>query len=110
MRLFVSDRVEKIMKMMKWSEDEPIAYRMVTRAIQSAQKNVEEHNFEIRKNVLKYDDVMNRQREVIYGEREKILEGLDLKEEAADYVQKVVEKTLAQFVSMEVYPEEWHLD
>src|SRR5213076_770332 len=60
MRLFASERVAKIMNMMKWPEDEPIQARMVTRAIQTAQKNVEEQNFEIRKNVLKYDDVMNK--------------------------------------------------
>src|SRR5439155_24047943 len=65
---------------------------------------------EIRNKVLKYDDVKNRQREVIYGERQKILEGLDLKGEALDYVQKVVEKTVSQFVSKDIYPEEWDLE
>jgi len=110
MRLFASDRIAKIMERLKWPEDEPIAARMVTRAIESAQKNVEEHNFEIRKNVLKYDDVMNRQREVIYGERQKILEGLDLKEQALQYVEDVVDKTVSQFASKDIYPEEWDLD
>ena len=110
MRLFASDRIGKIMDRLKWPEEEPIAARMVTRAIETAQKNVEEQNFEIRKNVLKYDDVMNRQREVIYGERQKILEGRDLKDEALDYVGQVVGKTVGQFVSKEVFPEEWDLD
>jgi preprotein translocase subunit SecA len=110
MRLFASDRIAKIMERLKWPEDEPIAARMVTRAIESAQKNVEEHNFEIRKNVLKYDDVMNRQREVIYGERQKILEGRDLKGEAVEYVAQVVGHTVGQYVSKDVFPEEWDLD
>jgi preprotein translocase subunit SecA len=110
MRLFASDRIGRIMERLKWPEDEPITAKMVTRAIQTAQKNVEERNFEIRKNVLKYDEVMNTQRKVIYGERRKILEGRDLKEEAVEYVAAVVEKAISQFVSKEIYPEEWDLD
>jgi preprotein translocase subunit SecA len=110
MRLFASDRIGRIMERLKWPEDEPITAKMVTRAIQTAQKNVEEHNFEIRKNVLKYDEVMNTQRKVIYGERRKILEGRDLKEEATEYVAAVVDKTVSQFVTKEVYPEEWDLE
>jgi preprotein translocase subunit SecA len=110
MRLFASDRIGRIMDRLKWPEDEPIQARMVTRAIETAQKNVEEQNFEIRKNVLKYDDVMNKQREVIYGERQKILEGRDLSEEALEYVDDVVAKVAAQFISKEIYPEEWDLD
>jgi preprotein translocase subunit SecA len=110
MRLFASDRIGRIMDRLKWPEDEPIQARMVTRAIETAQKNVEEQNFEIRKNVLKYDDVMNKQREVIYGERQKILEGRDLSEEALEYVEVVLSKVVSQFVSKEVYAEEWDLD
>jgi preprotein translocase subunit SecA len=110
MRLFASDRIGRIMDRLKWPEDEPIQARMVTRAIETAQKNVEEQNFEIRKNVLKYDDVMNKQREVIYGERQKILEGRDLSDEALDYVEDVVGKVVSQFITKEIYPEEWDLD
>jgi preprotein translocase subunit SecA len=110
MRLFASDRIGKIMDRLKWPEDEPITAKMVSKAIETAQKNVEEHNFEIRKNVLKYDEVMNKQREVIYAERRKILEGRDLKEEALDWVAEVVNDTVAKFVSKEIYPEEWDLD
>jgi preprotein translocase subunit SecA len=110
MRLFASDRIGRIMDRMKWPEDEPIQARMVTRAIETAQKNVEEQNFEIRKNVLKYDDVMNKQREVIYGERQKILEGRDLSDEALEYVEMVISGAVSQFVSKDVYPEEWDLD
>ncbi len=110
MRLFASDRIARIMERLKWPEDEPITAKIVTRAIETAQKNVEEQNFTIRKNVLKYDEVMNKQREVIYAERRKILEGRDVKEEALDWVSDVVEGTVSQYVSNEIFPEEWDLD
>src|SRR6266498_2016100 len=110
MRLFAADRIGRIMERLKWPEDEPITAKMVSRAIETAQKNVEEQNFEIRKNVLKYDEVMNKQRGVIYAERRKILEGRDLKEEALDWVAEVVSDTVARFVTKEIYPEEWDLE
>jgi preprotein translocase subunit SecA len=110
MRLFASDRIGRIMERLKWPEDEPIQARMVSRAIESAQKNVEEQNFEIRKNVLKYDEVKNTQRGFVYGDRRKILEGRDLKEEALAYVENEVLEAVAQFVTKEIYPEEWNLD
>ena len=110
MRLFASDRIGRIMDRLKWPEDEPLQAKMVTRAIESAQKNVEEQNFEIRKNVLKYDEVMNTQRQVIYEERRKILEGRDLKDEALDMVTDVTLATVGQYVSKDIYPEEWDLE
>src|SRR5438045_6931717 len=110
MRLFASDRIGRIMERLKWPEDEPIQAKMVTRAIETAQKNVEEQNFEIRKNVLKYDEVMNTQRQVIYAERQKIPGGRARKEEALDWVAEVVNETVAKFVSKEIYPEEWDLE
>jgi len=110
MRLFASDRIGRIMDRLKWPEDEPIQARMVTRAIETAQKNVEEQNFEIRKNLLKYDDVMNTQRKVIYEERQKILEGRDLKDEALAMVVAVVAGVVGKFVTKDIYPEEWDLD
>jgi preprotein translocase subunit SecA len=110
MRLFASDRIGRIMDRLKWPDDEPIAAKMVSRAIETAQRNVEEQNFEIRKNVLKYDEVMNTQRQVIYGERAKILQGLDLKDEAVEMVSEVVLGVVGQFVTKEVYPEEWDVD
>ncbi|HCP62845.1 MAG TPA: preprotein translocase subunit SecA [Actinobacteria bacterium] len=109
MRLFASDRIERIMERLKWPEDEPIAAKMVSKAIQTAQNNVEERNFEIRKNVLKYDEVMNTQRQVIYEERQKILEGRDLKDEAVQMVTEVVSNAVAQCVNREIFPEEWDL-
>jgi preprotein translocase subunit SecA len=110
MRLFASDRIGRIMERFNWPEDEPIQAKLVTRAIETAQKNVEEQNFEIRKNVLKYDEVMNTQRQVIYGERRKILEGRDLKDEALDYVSQVVEEIAGRYAQKGVYPEEWDLE
>ncbi len=110
MRLFAAERIERIMRVLKWPEDEPIAAKMVTRAIETAQKNVEEQNFEIRKNVLKYDEVMNKQREVIYAERERILEGMDLKDEALEMVTASVGETVATFVPDGSYPEQWDVD
>jgi preprotein translocase subunit SecA len=110
MRLFASDRIGRIMERFNWPEDEPIEAKMVTRAIQTAQKNVEEQNYEIRKNVLKYDEVMNTQRKVVYGEREKILQGLDLHEEALEMVQDVVLENVHQYVGEQSFSEEWDLD
>ncbi len=110
MRMFASDRVSSIMDRLKWPEDEPIAARMVTRAVESAQRQIEELNFERRKNILKYDDVMNTQRQVIYGEREKILNGADFKEQALDFVTDVVEGTVSQWIGDKTFSEEWDLD
>jgi len=110
MRMFASDRVSSIMDRLKWPEDEPIAARMVTRAVESAQRQIEELNFERRKNILKYDDVMNTQRQVIYGEREKILNGEDFKEQALDFVTEVVEGTVSQGIGDKTFSEEWDLD
>jgi preprotein translocase subunit SecA len=107
MRMFASDRVASIMERLKWPEDEPIEAKMVTRAVQNAQGQIEELNYERRKNVLKYDEVMNGQRTVIYGERRKILEGGDLSEEALGFVRDVVEATVAIYCPADVFAEEW---
>jgi preprotein translocase subunit SecA len=110
MRLFAAERIERIMRVLKWPEDEPIQAKMVTRAIETAQKNVEEQNFEIRKNVLKYDEVMNKQREVIYGERQRILEGFDLHEEALEMITGAVQEVVAAHIPEGSYPEQWDLE
>jgi preprotein translocase subunit SecA len=110
MRLFASDRIESVMNRFKWPEDEPITARMVTRAIESAQRQVEAVNFERRKNVLKYDEVMNTQRKITYEDRRKILEGQDLRDQTLDMIAAVIEGAVAQYVSSEVFPEEWDLD
>jgi preprotein translocase subunit SecA len=110
MRLFAAQRIEAIMNRFKWPEDEPITARIVSRAIENAQKQVEAINFERRKNVLKYDEVMNTQRKIIYGDRRRILEGENLRDQTLDMIAEVIEGTVAQYVSAEVFPEEWDLE
>jgi preprotein translocase subunit SecA len=110
MRLFASERIESIMNRFKWPEDEPITARIVSRAIENAQKQVEAVNFERRKNVLKYDEVMNTQRKIIYEDRRRIIDGEDLRDQTLDMVAEVIEGTVAQYVSKDIYPEEWDLD
>src|SRR6185503_18301889 len=107
MRMFASDRVSAIMERLKWPEGEPIEAKMVTKAVENAQKQIEERNYEIRKNVLKYDEVMNGQREVIYAERHKILEGQSLKDQTLGFVEEVVLATVDEWAPADAYPDEW---
>jgi preprotein translocase subunit SecA len=109
MRLFNSGMVESFLTAAKVPEDIPIESRMVTRAIASAQSQVEARNFEIRKNVLKYDDVLNRQREVIYGERRRVLEGEDLHEQVRGFIDDVMRAYVVAATS-ERFPDDWDLD
>jgi preprotein translocase subunit SecA len=109
MRLFNSERVGAIMERLNIPADTPVESKVVTRAIRSAQTQVEQQNFEIRKDVLKYDDVMNRQRQVIYGERRKVLEGADLHEQIGEMVDEVIAGYVAG-ATADGYPEEWDLD
>jgi preprotein translocase subunit SecA len=110
MRMFASDRVATIMEKMKWPDDEPISAKMVSRAVENAQRQIEELNFERRKNVLKYDDVMNAQREAIYKERRRILEGQDFREQALEMVDEVVSGVVETYCPTGVFPEDWDLD
>ena len=109
MRLFNAGAVESIMDRLNIPEDVPIESKMVSRAIRSAQSQVEGQNFEIRKNVLKYDEVLNRQRTVIYDERRKVLEGADLHEQIRNMVDDVLELYVLA-ATAEGYPEEWDLE
>ena len=109
MRRFNSGMVERFLTAAGIPEDSPIESKMVSNAIRSAQTQVEAQNFEMRKNVLKYDDVMNRQRQVIYGERRMVLEGEDIKDQVADFVRE----TLTAYVSIATsqgYAEDWDVD
>ncbi len=110
MRMFASDKVASIMERLKWPDDEAIEAKMVSRAVENAQKQIEELNYERRKNVLKYDEVMNGQREAIYGERRTILEGQDIDEEVKGFVEDVVRSTVSSLVPGDVFPEDWDLD
>ena len=110
MRMFASDRVGSIMDRLKWPEDEPITHKMVTRAVENAQRQIEELNYERRKNVLKYDDVMNAQREAMYSERRRLLEGQDFREQALEMVQETVAGVVQDHCPPEIYPEDWDMD
>ena len=109
MRLFNAGLVDRVMTTAKLDDDQPIESKMVSRSIQSAQAQVEAQNYEIRKNVLKYDDVLNRQRTVIYDERRRVLEGEDLHEQLRYFVNDVIEG----YVDAETgsgFPEDWNLE
>ena len=108
MRLFKSDWVERVLLALKVPDDVPIENKSVTKSIASAQGQVESQNFESRKNVLKYDDVMSRQREVIYGERREVLEGADLEQQIRGFIDDVV----LGYVNgaTEEFAEEWDMD
>lgn len=107
MRLFGSDNISGIMDKLGMEEDEPIEHKIVTRSIESAQKKVEARNFEIRKQVLEYDDVMNQQREVIYDQRRQILEKADLKETVLDMASHIVDRSMDMYTPKEAYSEDW---
>ncbi|MFC8191144.1 preprotein translocase subunit SecA [Cellulomonas sp. NPDC057328] len=109
MRLFNSGLAESMMTRAGFPEDMPLESKIVTRGIQSAQSQVEARNFEIRKNVLKYDDVMSRQREVIYEQRRRVLEGEDLQEQLAHFRTDVLTDYIAS-ATAEGRPEDWDLD
>ncbi|GAB3296354.1 preprotein translocase subunit SecA [Parasphingorhabdus pacifica] len=109
MRRFNAAMVETVMTRMKVPDDVPIEHKMVTKAIRSAQTQVEQQNMEIRKNVLKYDEVMNQQRSVIYTERRRVLEGEDLREQVMHMLNDVITAYINGATS-EGYAEDWDLD
>lgn len=107
LRIFGGDNIKSFMEKMGLEEDEPINSRMVSNAIQKAQKRVEARNFDIRKYVLEYDDVMNQQRKVVYDQRRKILEGEDMKVQILSMVDNIIEKGMETYADPKLYPEEW---
>ena len=108
MRLFKSEWVDRILQVLKVPDDVPIDAKRVTNSIASAQAQVESQNFESRKNVLKYDDVMSRQREVIYAERRKVLEGADVQEQIRGFIDDVIRSYV--LAATQEYPSEWDLE
>ncbi len=108
-RLFAGERIAKIMERFKIPDDQPMEASILSRQIEGAQKKVEEQNFVMRKNVLKYDDVMNKQRMVIYDQRRRVLEGDDMRDEVLQWIEEVVEYVVDQFTAEE-YAEEWDLE
>ena len=109
LRIFGSQRIQKIMERLGMEEGEPIEHKLVTRAIATAQKRVETHNFEIRKHLLEYDDVMNKQREIIYGMRRQILDGESQAETVAEWIEDLVTATLDGYAVAAAHPEDWDL-
>ena len=110
MRLFGGERLQSLMTTLKIDEDMPIDAKLISSSIESAQRKVEGRNFEMRKNVLKFDDVMNKQREIIYGQRSKVLEGEDLKSEIAKMRAESVEKTADIYLAADEDKENWNLN
>jgi preprotein translocase subunit SecA len=109
LRIFGSDRISGLMERLGMEEDIPIEHRMVSRSIESAQKRVEDHNFEMRKHVLEYDDVMNQQRKVIYEQRRQILSGENLKDDVLGLAEQLFDGLFGFYCPEDAYPETWDL-
>ena len=107
MRIFGSENISKFMDKLGMDEDEPITAKMITRSIEKAQKKVESHNFEIRKYVLEYDDVMNQQREVLYSQRRQVLTADSLRDTIMGMVDDIIHEGLDKYANEKLYPEEW---
>jgi preprotein translocase subunit SecA len=107
LRIFGSGRLSSIMDKLGMEEDEPIEHSMISKAIENAQRKVEGHNFDIRKHLLEYDDVMNKQREVIYGQRREVLQGVDVSEIVEDMVSDLIERTVVGTVVDRTPSEDW---
>ena len=107
MRIFGADNISGMMDKLGMEEDEPIEHSLITKSIERAQKKVENHNFNIRKYILEYDDVMNQQREVLYDQRRKILGNESLRDTIMEMVDSLVIKAMNQYADEKLYPEEW---
>ncbi len=110
MRLFAGERMKSIIDSINMPEDEPLEHSLLTKTIEGAQKKVESNNFAIRKHVLQYDDVMNKQREIMYGERRKVLEGEDLSEHIAEMMRNIVESNVEMYTRQSKFAEEWDFE
>jgi len=110
MRLFGSDRIGWVMERFNFPDELPIQHQMITRSIENAQRQVESRNFEARKHVLEYDDVMNKQREVIYAKRQKILNDQELNNMAISNIEDTIDKVAKMFASANEYPERWDIE
>ena len=110
MRLFGSEKTMKLVDAMGMSEDEPIEAGMLTKAIENAQKKVEGNNFAVRKHLLEYDQVMNEQREVIYGERKRVLYGENLRDSIMGMISQTIDRIIDAHISDEQMPEEWDMN
>ncbi|MEG2892236.1 MAG: SEC-C metal-binding domain-containing protein, partial [Clostridium sp.] len=107
MRLFGSERIKGVTEKLGLGDDEPIESKMVSNAIEQAQKRVEGNNFDVRKNVLQYDNVMNKQRQIIYGQRSQVLEGENFKEHIVDMIKEVVDAAVDAHLPINVNEDQW---
>ncbi len=110
LRIFGSDRLSGIMDKLGMEEDEPIEHSMISKAIENAQRKVEGHHFDIRKHLLEYDDVMNKQREVIYSQRREVLKGENIKPIIDDMIEDLVEDAVLSVVNPKIPSEDWEWD
>ena len=109
MRLFGSERIQRVVETLGLEEDQPIEHKMLTGAIENAQKRVEGRNFQIRKHVLQYDDVMNQQREVIYGQRQKVLNGDNVKDSIMSMLEELVDAAVLRYTGETDVADDWNL-
>jgi preprotein translocase subunit SecA len=109
MRIFGSDRISPLLGKLGMSEDMPIEHSLISKAIENAQTRVESHNFDIRKYLLDYDNVMNKQRETIYGMRKEIINDEDMKDRVVEMVEERLEGYVDEYAPEKVYPEEWDI-
>jgi len=109
MRIFGGERIKNMMNMLRVGDDEPIESRLVSKQIESAQTKVEGHNFDARRYLVEYDDVMNKQREIIYGERRKVLEGVALRDLVLSWVRKVIEDAVSERCESR-HPDNWDIE
>ncbi len=109
LRIFGAERISSIMDRIGMEENQPIEHKLISKAIENAQKRVESHNFDIRKHLLEFDDVMNRQRQVIYEQRKRVLKGEDLWSDVEEMLEELVGEIVSQYVDEKSHPEEWNL-
>ncbi len=110
LRIFGGERIHRLMDRLGVTDDIPIEHSLISRSVEGAQRKVEEQNFQIRKRVLEYDDVMNKQREIVYGQRQRILGGEDLRDDVIEIIERVLRQQVNTFTGQAHYSEEWDLD
>ena len=110
LRLFAGDRIKAIMNTFKVEENMPLESKALSKAVENSQKRVEDRNFDIRKNVLQYDDVMNKQREIIYGQRDQVLNGDDIRDTIIKMIEQTIESTVAQYLPDDYTKETWNFE
>jgi preprotein translocase subunit SecA len=109
LRIFGAERIASVMDRIGMEEGQPIEHRLISKAIENAQKRVEGQNFDIRKHLLEYDDVMNRQRKVIYEQRKKVLKGEALWKDVEEMVEEMVEEIIPEYIDEKSHPEQWDI-